>query len=290
MARPPERRRDSERRRRPRLASDRRRSEDRRAFQIIGACVATIIGLIGLGVMGQRPDTDRSTGCISGQVAPAGHTLVLVDQTDALTVRQIDYVKSLILAEYQGLREGDRLTVRALGADPDARGREWSRCRVRRGADASGVTDNPEMIEADFRRIVGDPLNSYLDGLARQPQSETSPILESVNSAFDAPDFGGNVDRRRLIVVSDLAQHSRLNDQYADDGDRFGIDPAARRSLARDMRGVDVRLHYVPRRALVRLQTDDHRRFWRQWFTQQGANVELGWGLQMAPQTPAVSS
>lgn len=287
MARSPERRELRDRRRRGRLPSDRRRSEDRRAFQIMGACAVTIGALIVLGVMSQRPATDRATGCVAGQVTPNGHTLVLVDQTDALTVRQIDYVKSLILAEYAGLREGDRLTVRALDANPDARGREWSRCRVRRGTDASGVTDNPEMIEADFRRIVGEPLNEYLDGLARQPQSDASPILETVNSAFDAPDFGANVDRRRLVVVSDLAQHSTLNDQYADDGDRFDVQPSVRRSLARDMRGVDVRLHYVPRRPLVRLQTDEHRRFWRAWFRTQGADVELGWGLQMAPEAPA---
>lgn len=250
---------------------------------IFGLCGLVIVALIALGLATRTPAVDRATGCLSGRIAPDGHTLVLVDQTDALTPRQIIYVKSLILAEYEGLRTGDRLTVRALDADPNATGREWSRCRVRRGAEVSGVTNNPDLIEADFRRIVGDSLNGFLDALERQPQADASPILETVDSAFDAPDFGGNVGRRRLVIVSDLAQHSGVNDQYADDGDRFDVAQGTARALTRDMAGVDVRLHYVRRPPLVRLQTPDHRRFWTDWFRRQGADVEIGWGLQLAP-------
>ena len=56
---------------------------------------------------------------------------------------------------------------------------------------------------------------------------------------------------------------------------------AWRRASERVGWGWQVRVHYVRRPELVRLQTQSHRDFWVRWFEQAGADVQLGWGLQM---------
>jgi len=243
-----------------------------------------VLAIVGVGValyFSRSPKLDIATGCPAGQLVPPEHTVVLIDQTDPLTPRQIDYVKGVILAEYARLKPQGKLTIASISAEVGQDDHDFSRCRVRRGADVSDVTANPEMIEAQFRRTVGDALNDYLNGLRHAPTAQRSPIIETVDAALDAPDFGPTVKARRLAIISDMAQNSPEMTEYKGPGS--GLDPsdAVRDELSRDMHGVVVRIHYVRRPALAAIQTPDQRAFWTDWFRRQGAQVKLGWGVQL---------
>ena len=267
--------------RRLRPSQVRRQAQTRRAVVILGVSALAVVGVGVALALTRTPPLDPDTGCIAGQQVPHAHTVVLVDQTDPLTTHQIAYVKALILSEYQRLPTYGELTVRGVRADPDDAGDSFSRCRIRRGAEVSGLTANPDMIEAAFKRTVGDALNSYLNGLHDVPSAARSPIIEAVDSAVDAPDFGPTVKARRLVIVSDMAQNSREVSEYQGPGSGLDPDAAARSELTRDLHGVAVRIHYVHRPELAAIQTPAQREFWRSWFTTQGANVKLGWGLQL---------
>jgi len=281
MPRRPERRRAPAARTRAAFASNQRRREDRRAVVIIAASLAAVVAAGAYAYVNRPPQLDPETGCVAGRLVPESHTVVLVDQTDRLSPRQIDYAKTLILLEYERLSPGDQLTVRPLDADPDSTTREFSRCRVRRGSEVSAVIANPDLVEASFRRTVGDALNDYLDGLAEVDTAPASPIVETLNTVAEARDFGPNVRERRLVLVSDMAQHSREIDQYASPGS-YALDGRALDLLPRNLQGVTVRVHYVRRPELNRLQTANHQAFWQGWFEEAGADAEIGWGLQLA--------
>ena len=279
MARRPDRRRRV-RRPAPRPVSDRRRQEDRRAFFILGLALVAVAAVGALLWVSRTPALDEQTGCGRADLTPPAHTVVLIDQTDRLTRTQINYVKLLIQSEYQRLSPQAKLTVRTISSDPDRGVREFARCRVRRGTEVSGVTDNPDMIEDAFKRIVGNALNGYLNDLENAPTAEASPIVETVAAVADAADFGRNVPERRLVIVSDMAQHSPALNQYAEPG-VYRVGPEVRQVFGRELEGVDVRIHYVIRPTLARLQTRSHREFWTDWFRSEGADVRLGWGLDM---------
>lgn len=274
-----------ERRRAPggrsRFLGAQRRREDRRAIAILVMSFAAVAAAGALAYVNRPHELDPESGCLAGQLIPDTHTVVLVDQTDSLSPRQIDYAKALILLEYERLEPGAKLTVRPLGADPDSVAREFSRCRVRRGSEVSAVTANPDQVEASFRRVVGAPLNSYLDGLASVDTAPASPIAETIDTVAEARDFGPSVEERRLVVLSDMAQHSGEIDQYAAPGD-YRLSGRALDLLPRGLRGVAVRVHYVRRPELDRLQTAAHQAFWEGWFEEAGAQAEIGWGLQLA--------
>jgi hypothetical protein len=279
--------------RRPRLrpgggrpGASRRTQEDRRALLILGFSLLAVGGAGYLLWSGQQPELNPATGCPRGQTLPEVHTVILVDQTDALSPRQIDYAKQLVLLEYQRLPAGGRLTVHPLDADPDSTGRDFSRCRVRRGDEVSGITENPDLIEAEFRRSVGGALESYLEGLEGAPTAEASPIMETVRNVAASADFGANVDERRLVLLSDMAQFSDRVDQYGAGG-AYPLDATARALLPRSFRDVTVRVHYVERPSLSGLQGPAHERFWRSWFAAAGADTQLGWGLQLAEDVEA---
>jgi hypothetical protein len=262
----------------------RRRADTRRAAVIL---VVAVMAIVGVGValyFSRTPKLDVATGCPAGQLIPPEHTVVLIDQTDPLTARQIDYAKSVILAEYARLKPEGKLTIGSIRAEVGGDDHDFSRCRVRRGADVSDVTSNPEMIEAQFRHTVGDALNDYLDSLRHVPTAPRSPIIETVDATLDAADFGPTVKARRLAIISDMAQNSPEVSEYK--GSDSGLDPApaVRDELSRDMHGVAVRIHYVRRPALAAIQTPAQRTFWIDWFRSQGAQVKLGWGLQLVDQ------
>ncbi|MGC1302459.1 MAG: hypothetical protein WA840_08795 [Caulobacteraceae bacterium] len=267
--------------RRLRPSELRRRKDTWRAVTILVVAVAAML-VVGVAVfMSRTPPLDPDTGCIVGQTVPHEHTVVLIDQTDPLTGHQIAYVKALILAEYDRLNPYGELSIRGVRSDPDDAGQTFSRCRVRRGAEVLGVASNPEMIEAAFKRTVGDALNTYLNGLRDVPTAPHSPIMEAVDSVVDGADFGPTVKARRLVVVSDMAQNSDLVSEYRGAGSGLDPDAHARETLTRDLHGVAVRIHYVRRPKLAEIQTSAQRDFWRQWFEGQGATVKLGWGLQL---------
>ena len=113
------------------------------------------------------------------------------------------------------------------------------------------------------------------------PTAPRSPIIEAVDGAVDAPDFGSTVKARRLVIVSDMAQNSPELSEYRGEGSGLEVPDAVRGELARDLHGVAVRIHYVRRPELASIQTAAQRDFWRDWFTSQGAGVKLGWGLQL---------
>lgn len=276
----PDRRRRPTPRRRP--SDRRRRAERRHAIVILLAAGLAIVTVAVVMTLGRTPALDPETGCVADQLTPAEHTVLLIDQTDPLTSNQIDYVRRLILAEYARLHPGGKLTIEGITADPGGTGRTFSRCRVRRGSEVLGITDNPEMVQAAFRRTVGDALDRYLNGLQSVPTAERSPILEAVDNVMDDADFGPTVKARRLVIVSDLAQNSDLVSEYRGPGSGLDLDARQRDALSRDMRGVAVRIHYVRRPALEGIQTPEQRRFWTDWFESQGATVKLGWGLQLA--------
>jgi hypothetical protein len=271
--------------RRLRPGEQRRRAEVRRAVIILSCAGAVIVVMAALLYLGRTPRLDVASGCPSGQITPPQATEVLIDQTDSLSARQIDYVKALILAEYDRLSPAGKLTVRSIRADP-ADETQFARCRVRRGTEVSAITANPDMIEQSFRQTVGDALNSFINGLRHVPPAPRSPILESVDAALDTPDFGPTVKGRRLVIVSDMAQNSSADSMYKGPGSGLELSDAAKDNLSRDMHGVVVRIHYVRRPSLGEIQTARQRAFWTDWFEGQGANVKLGWGLQLVDPRP----
>jgi hypothetical protein len=264
---------------RPRLsaAEERRkakRREDMRGYAIIGACFAVLIaaGLLGWTVL-QKPPLDPHTGCPVDHRTLAAHTVILIDETDELSRDELRYAKSLIMTEYSWLPIGGRLTVRNIVEDPDL-GEDIVVCRMEDGSHSLGLVSNRRKLRQDFQRIVGARLEDLFTALRMAKPQKYSPILEYIAAVFDRPDFGKNIKERRVVLLSDMAQHSKLFSQYR--RHRGGLPADTERELHRDMTGAHVRIHYIVRPKLRALQTEAHRRFWIEYLRGQGADVALG--------------
>lgn len=244
--------------------------------------VALIVLAVVFALVTSQPAKVDAAGCAADGSAPKAHTLILLDETDSLSPTQIAYARALILAEYRRLQPQEKLTVSFIDADPSAANRSFARCRVRLGKEVSELTGNPELVQRQFKKVVGDELDRFTSALATTPTADKSPILEAVDGVLELPDFGPNVPERRLVILSDMAQNSDQFSQYGPKGGASPLPPAVASALAREeLKGVDVRIHYLRRPTLARIQTPQHKAFWKRWFEGQGARTQIGWGLQL---------
>ena len=250
-----------------------RETGDRRYYVIIGVCVG-VMALVGtaLAVIHPAP-IDPKTGCLVGHTAPPASTFVLVDETDSFSRDELAFAKTLIMTEYSWLPKGGRLTVRNIVGDPD-QAEDIVVCRMDDGSNALGLVDNKRKIHQDFERIAGTRLDELFTALRTATPQKYSPILESISAVFDKASFSANIKQRRLVILSDMAQHSPLFSQYRHHAAAPKPDIAS--AYRKDMAGVAVRIQYIRRPTLAHIQTDAHRNFWIGYLKGMGADVALG--------------
>ncbi|OWJ64022.1 hypothetical protein [Inquilinus limosus] len=223
-----------------------------------------------------NPKIDPVTLCPSG--GPAGVAAVLIDTTDTLSpVQRLD-----VLNKLRGLREelprGWLVAIYPVRPVPEQPPRaSLSLCNPGRGEGLSQLTSNPALVEKRWREAFDTPLQDLLGSLVAAGQGDASPIMETVQSVAVA-EFGDPDKKplpKRLVLVSDMLQHSRSFSQYNGTktfGDFTKTD--AYRALKSDLRGVDVEILYVSRANQERRQTADHIAFWTDFFTDDGASIE----------------
>jgi hypothetical protein len=259
----------------------RKKADDKRlAIWMLGGCGVVVSSIIVAMIVLKPTDVNPLTGCPTGNTAPQAHTIILIDETDRLPPSELKFVKDLIMTEYRWLPLMGRLTIRNIVADPDG-SEDITICRIAEGSSTGGLIDNDRAIRERFDKIVGGRLESLFDDLKKAPVQDASPIMETMAETIDRSDFGSNVRARRLVVLSDFAQHSDLFSMYSDRGRRAkSLPESASEELDRDLAGIDVRLQYVRRRSLAGLQGGDHKRFWKAYVADQGAkSVEIDHGL-----------
>lgn len=249
-----------------RLRADRRRRKDLMGAGLI-VLVAAVLGGVAFASMTLRtPAFDPDTLCLEGKPA---HTLILIDATDALDIRQARRLKTVALQEAARLPRWGRLTVE--GLRPDAASpplRLFSACTPGDRTQANALWEDVARLESLKQERFDGPLESALS--ARPREGPRSPIVEGLAASVADPAFQG--PGRRLVLVSDLLE-------FADGGFSAyaaGADWAAyRRSRgalqsAPDLTGVPVRVLLLERANRAPAQTAARAGFWDPFFADSG--------------------
>ncbi|MDP3459793.1 MAG: hypothetical protein Q8S09_11010 [Hyphomonas sp.] len=236
----------------------------------IALMLTSVFGLFAAAAIHQPPATDPETGCKLDREDPV-HTIVLVDQSDPFNATDLDWVRTLLDGEARSLPRHGRLTlVVPNSASPYDPVQVFSGCSPGSAAESNPIFQNPKMIAAAWERKFHAPMMVQADESLRDTVAPSSPLMEAMYTLADRPDFQGHVPVRRLILVSDLMQHSPGFSMYRSGAD---ADVWAESDLA-DMRagleGVEVVARIVPRQEYA-LPLGEVKAFWRDWFGAAGA-------------------
>ena len=249
---------------------------------VLGA--AALAGVAALVSLSPDPvEIDPDTLCPAA--GPAAVTAILVDTTDRIGALS----RTDILGRLADLAATSRTAelflvydTKPVDADLPGDGNPFPPmlgiCNPGSGEDVSEWTGNPALVRRRFEEGFRQPVERrFADLVHLGKPADQSPLMENIQAisvtVLARREYAGMP--KRLIVVSDLLQHSGHASLYrgVPDYDVFAATAGAQ-ALRTNLRDVQVRLLFVERREHERLGSA--RRlvdFWDRWIADQGGGV-----------------
>lgn len=238
---------------------------------MIAAMLVSVFGLFAVAAFSAPPATLADTNCRTDRRDPA-HTIILIDQSDPFAANDVAWLQELVEAESRALPRHGRLTLMTpnatLAHEPSLL---VSTCSTGSPDRANPLFSNPRMVEDTWREAFHAPVVAAVNAALTDTVAPASPLAESLFAIADRADFQSRQDGRRLVIVSDLMQHSEDFSFYASGADYGGYSQSPLARYAPDFSGVDVTARIVPRQAYD-LPLGEVKAFWRLYFDSAGAD------------------
>jgi len=276
----------SQLRRRP-SRKDRKNSQVRWAVGIF-VVLALVFGAIAHFYMTATDNVrpiDPKTFCPMDAKGPNSVTAILLDRTDMFNPTQQAAIRDRLNDIKDHTQRYDLLEIYTVEPTQKALLKpEFSACNPGRGEDVNAWTGNPRLVEERWQSLFADPLQHLLDISLSGGEAEISPIMESIQSIavtrLNTAELEAQKTPRRLIVISDLLQYTKVYSQYKPVGSfaDFRKTPYYQ-GVKADLSGIGVEFWYVRRQKTLHLQTDKHQDFWRDYVTDQGGSIDKFWNV-----------
>ena len=237
--------------------------------------IAVCLGLvIGVAIVSQRLITaghvDDKTLCHSG--GPLNATVILLDLTDPLSATQQARLKSILGNEVAGSSVDTMIAIGVVSEDPAKWGARFAKCKPATGEDANGLYENPTIIAERYTREFTFPIQNTLHSMLTGESENQSPIMEALQSLIsETPDFSKAMGHRKIIIVSDMLQHSDNLSFYRGQGWDFFAKQNGSQRLAGNLSGVIVEVLRIPRTGGKTPSAEITEDFWARYFDRQGS-------------------
>jgi len=201
---------------------------------------------------------------------PAEGLVIFLDITDPLNPIQHDRLTGLLEDRIKAAKQSTLIAVGAVRAGSEDRGADFALCKPL--DEGNEIYQNPEMIEKRYRKEFLDPFNAIVSEMLSSPMANRSPIMESLQALLvTTPGFVDAEYLRRVIVVSDLLQHSDAFSFYRGDNWESFMRSSNAERLAGRLRDAEVEICHIPRPGanVNRREVDD---FWNRYFNRAGVS------------------
>lgn len=241
-------------------------------YVIIGLCL-TILGVSivsALALKGEKVDPE--TFCREDISA---HTIVVLDKTDSLSVSQQKFALDYVNKEKDALNPFEKFSILTLTEDTyTALEPAFSMCNPGTGKEANQLYQNPRKIQMRFDEFFSKPLRENLQDALSEETGARSPIFEMIRELSFRADFDKRVEKKTLIIISDLMHHTPEYSHYKSriDYEYFAKQPYAD-EVAANLNSVEVKIVYLLRDNLGSIQGERHLSFWKKYFESMGAEV-----------------
>ena len=236
----------------------------------IGAMLTGVFGLFALVAFSQPPAVMPENSCRVDRKDPA-HTILLIDQSDPFNPNDMDWVRELVNDEARALPKYGKLSVMVPNAaEPYNPKVLYTSCSPGSAAAANPITQNPKMIEQAWQNKFYQPLVGTVEEALMDKEQPSSPLSEAIYSISDRADFQPQQAGRRVVMVSDLMQHSGGFSFYKMGADYDAYLESELAKTTPKLEGVDVVARVVPRQ-IYDLPVADVKGFWRAYFQDAGA-------------------
>lgn len=250
---------------------------------------STILGIAGLGVVlaamaaglvflfvksGETVELDPDTNCpVAG---PSSATAFLFDTTDPLSEVTLSDLKNHFRTEGSKVGPGGYIRIVSLTAEPGEVVTLFDGCNPGDGSTVDIWTSNPKRQQKKWEEEFGKPLEKLPDEVANGSSADQSPIMAAIQQVkltlFDA-----EISRKaakRLIVASDMIEHTSLYSQYRSSLDYGAFkESKAAQIYGTSLDGIAVKVLYVNREKKA-FSSREHVEFWATWVRDEGGDWE----------------
>ncbi|KAA5804663.1 hypothetical protein F1654_01260 [Alkalicaulis satelles] len=244
--------------------------------------ILVVIGVLGAisyaAVMLQPAEYDSETLCLADEQPP--HVVVMIDRTEVIyTPAQAGQIRQTIIDARNGLEVGERLSVFELNHRGEIRNtNRFSVCNPGRGDQINPLYRNPQRVQARYDALFERPLDQALEGLFDLIDSPITPLLESLAELGTRPEFDRTTPRRRVVLISDMFQNTRLYTVYGwtrqDLENRLpppsDVAEAIREQYGDVLWGVELDVYYVDQPGWNARERAIIRAHWREIFRELG--------------------
>lgn len=215
------------------------------------------------------PEYNKSTLC--PKTGPEAGLVILLDLTDRIGATQHTRLRSILEKEVFDARQNTFIAVGAVRSEPSKRGVDFALCKPMKGSAASELYQNPRIVAEKYEKGFRQPFVASLEKMLKAKRADRSPIMESLQAALVAtPGFVDAKYPRRVIIVSDLLQHSAVFSFYRRDTWRKFQRSRDFERLARTLSGVKVKILQLPR-PKAKIDPAEVEDFWANYFDLAGA-------------------
>lgn len=182
--------------------------------------IALIVGLLLVSQFNKSPLLDSVSLCqIDTELV--GSMAILIDTTDKIQERSSRSAQVYLAKKIDSVPENTLISVFVMSEDSSSHITPLiSRCKPSDGSTASELTQNPVLMKRRFQEEFYVPFSETLNGLFDKEPADYSPILESLQSiSIEAFQPYPDSVEKRLLVISDLLQHSTNYSMYAEQPD-----------------------------------------------------------------------
>ncbi|HEU0222720.1 MAG TPA: hypothetical protein VFR34_11005, partial [Paracoccaceae bacterium] len=235
---------------------------------IVISVLAMAAGFFAVQWVRRSGQIDAATLCPAD--GPAGVLVAVLDLTDPLSPAQSARLRGELQREIEASPAGTMISVGLVSADPANWGARFALCKPREGKEASELYENPGLIAERYEKGFREPLDATLGAMIGRAAEKSSPIMEGLQAVIAAtPGFADSKGSRRLLVASDLLQHSEVLSFYrGEDWEHFAASRDFTR-LAGNLEGVEVLLLRVPRPQARIAEPAAVEDFWANYFDHQ---------------------
>lgn len=215
----------------------------------------------------------RQTGAINT-------TAILLDLTDPLNTTQQARLKTILNDELHRTQRDTMITLGVVSEDENRWGARFAKCKPATGEYANSLYENPGLIAERYRSEFLNPVNDTLAAMLTSEKENQSPIMEAMQSLIaETPDFTRVQGRKKLIVVSDMLQHSDTLSFYRRQGWDFFSGSIGDHRLAGNLSSVEVEIYLIPRSGPNIPKRQFAEDFWVRYFDRQGARPPVSRSL-----------
>lgn len=216
-----------------------------------------------------RPaDLDPETLCPTSR-SLAGHTVVIVDRTDIWTPAIGATLSEIVENAQRDTQRYQKFSIVSLDANQSVRP-IFSICNPGAPSFWSDLYRGRRYTQRDFEdRFVG-AAEAVIESVRAPSEAESSPIVEYVHRWLGSDEFNAAVPNRRLILISDMRQHSSLYSIYAP---REGqeLTPIVESQFGPAVQGVAFDIYFVAHGRDHNVSEDEVRAAWNGAFADIGA-------------------